>query len=142
MFGAAPCGWVESAAALEAIHNAIGTRRKWPVASILRRVHRIVAREMRNEERWHHRVTLDDRLITDGPTPDVDEAESDDLVDLLRAATRRGSLSASDVELMWMIGVGGYDLHELEGHFGASYSCLRQRRYRAECRLAELREAV
>jgi DNA-directed RNA polymerase specialized sigma24 family protein len=131
-------------AALAAIDHAIGQRRNRPLLSILWRTHRLVVREMRAEEHWRQRVRLETtttRRVAAVDADDPDPHGGSALADLLASARRDGVLNDADTELLWLIGVEGYDYTDLQERLGVSYACIRQRRHRAETRLAQLRQA-
>ena len=88
-------------AAVEAIAHAVGHRRAWPIASILRRTHRLVVREARAVDRWYSRVLLDD--APDRAAVEADPMEADprrELRQLLLTAATAGLLTSSDVQLV------------------------------------------
>ena len=123
------------------IRHAAGKRKPWPLSSILRRTHRVLRRDVLAEDRWRTSIVLTDcpRLEdTTGPEPTAAEL----LAEVLDDARTHGAMSASDVELVWLTRIGGYQPVELEGRFGVNGDCLRRRRQRAEARLIAMAEAV
>lgn len=128
-------------AAMEAIRHAAGKRKPWPLSSILRRTHRVLRRDVLAEDRWRTSIVLIDcpRFEdTTGPEPSPAEL----LAEVLDDARTQGAVSASDVELVWLTRIGGYQPVELESRFGVNGDCLRRRRQRAEARLIAMAEAV
>ncbi|MFN0029705.1 MAG: hypothetical protein ACKV2O_21330 [Acidimicrobiales bacterium] len=127
-------------AVMEAIRHAAGKRRAWPLSSILRRTHRVLRRDVLEEERW--RATM---MVTDCPeAQDIESPEStagEVLAEVLTDARRDGTMSSGDVELVWLTRIGGYQPAELADRFGVNGDCLRRRRQRAEARLIAMAEA-
>ena len=129
-------------AAMEAIRHAAGKRKPWPLSSILRRTHRVLRRDVLAEDRWRSSMVLTDcprfEDTTTGPEPSPAEL----LAEVLDDAHTHGAVSASDIELVWLTRIGGYQPMELEDRFGVNGDCLRRRRQRAEARLIAMAEAV
>jgi hypothetical protein len=127
-------------AAMEAIRHAVGQHKPWPLLSILRRTHRVLRRDVLAEDRWRTSTVLTDYPRSeDAVEPEPTAAEL--LAEVLDHARSHGAVSRSDVELVWLTRIGGYQPVELENLFRANGDCLRRRRQRAEARLIALAEA-
>lgn len=121
-------------AAMAAIADAIGLRRRWPIKSILRRVHRLLIRETRRRERTRcEEPTELDRATVDASGSPSAAAM---LVEILNEGRERAVVTDRDVELLWLIGVEGYTTDELAPGLGISPRAVAQRRLRAESRLS------
>lgn len=124
-------------AGVEAVQHAAGTRRAWPISSMLRRVHRTLVRDTRAIESWRCTTSpLDDERAQASPVAEVSAGAT--LLDALVRARDTGAVSAAEVRLLWLIDVEGYTSVELAPDLGISPRAVAQRRLRAEHRLIDL----
>ncbi|MEZ5278982.1 MAG: hypothetical protein R2770_00790 [Acidimicrobiales bacterium] len=126
------------AAGIAAIDHAAGTRKPWPVLSMLRRAHRTLKFETQSIEAWQTSTEVldDSRLLSIGESESV--SPSAVLLDALVRARDVGAVSSAEVRLLWLIDVEGYTSAELAPDLGISPRSVAQRRLRAERRLVDL----
>lgn len=127
-------------AAMEAIRHAHGHRRSHPICSILRRTHRLLAREARTIEAWHSKTVFEDGDPPTSSSPDPTARPGKMLLDLLTEAANVGRVARRDVDLLWLIDVEGYTSTELAPSLGITPRAVAQRRLRAEGRIARMVE--
>lgn len=126
------------AAAIEAIEHAAGTRRPWPVLSMLRRVRRMLKAETRSIESWAGSTEGLDHLGLKSEGDEQRGSGSVALFDALVRARDAGVVSSAEVRLLWLIDIEGYTTAELAPDLGISPRSVAQRRLRAERRLVDL----
>lgn len=122
--------------AMAAIGHAEGQRRRWPIMSILRRVHRLLRREtLRREAECREQPVEIDHTVAARPST---AGASSTLVGVLKQGRDRGVLTDGDIAVLWLIDVEGYTTRELAPELGISPRAVAQRRLRAETRLSAM----
>ena len=132
------------ATALAAIRHAAGHRRSWPILSILRRVHRLLLREMKRIEAYRRAEAIDQDLIdvANDTTGDFAPIAAVELADLMRHAMSDGLVSEADAGVVWLVDIEGYTPGELASMLGVAPRSVAQRRLRAEHKLCRLAAAA
>ena len=125
-------------AGVEAVRHAAGTRRAWPISSMLRRVHRTLVRETRAIEAWVRSTAVLDEMWATASPDDGHVSPEAALLDALVRARSTGVVSTAEVRLLWLMDVEGYTTAELAPDLGISPRAVAQRRLRAEHRLIDL----
>jgi hypothetical protein len=121
-------------AMVSVIDRVAGRDLTWPIiylrSKLGRKVNAAVSRLIREQL-----ALVEVELAPPAPAPSDSLSE---LRDLLVRAARRGVVSQSDAQLVWLTRVGGWKTHELTDRFGATRDTLLRRRSRAERAIARV----